>query len=419
METGAADGREPGTGVRAAGPGAGAGGLRPELRAARRGVTAVFFVHGAGYASWLPRIPLIKHDLGLSDGQLGITLLGPPVGVVIGVRMASWATARWGSRPVTRLASLVVCAALVPIGAAWNMAALAAALVLAGASLGLMDVGMNAQGVAVERGYRRPLLSGLHGAYSVGALCGALTGSAAARFGVRPLIQLAVVAGVLGCVVLAASRRLLPAGAEPEREETAGGAGEGGRRPVGHGGAVLLLGLIGLCSFVGEGAVGDWSAVYLRDSLAASAGAAGLGYAGCAVAMAVGRLAGDRLVGRFGPVAVLRAGSLVAAGGLAMGLLARSEPVAVVGFTLFGAGVAPVAPITFSAAGNLPGVPSSTAISRVTGIGYLGFLGGPPLIGMVADHASLGWALAIPAGLAGLIVLMAGTAAPAASGRAH
>jgi MFS family permease len=428
-------GREPGTGTpearvaAGAGDGTGDGGVRPELRAARRGVTAVFFVHGASYASWLPRIPLIKHDLGLSDGELGITLLGSPVGVVVGVRVASWATARWGSRPVTQVASLVVCAALVPIGAAWTMAALGAALVLIGASLGLMDVGMNAQGVAVERGYGRPLMSGLHGSYSVGALCGALAGSAAARFDVRPLVQLAVVAGVLGCVVWFAARLLLPPGAEPERDGDAGGVGDGGaesgraagagrgrRLLAGHGAAVLLLGLIGLCSFIGEGAVGDWSAVYLRDDLSASAGAAGLGYAGCSVAMAVGRLTGDRLVGRFGPVAVLRAGSLVAAGGLALGLLAGSEPVAVAGFTLFGAGVAPVAPITFSAAGNLPGVPASTAISHVTGIGYLGFLGGPPLIGIVADHASLAWALAIPAGLAALIALLANAAAPAASG---
>jgi predicted MFS family arabinose efflux permease len=400
-----------------AGPG-GSAGVPPELRAARRGVTTVFFVLGASYANWLPRIPLIKHDLGLSDGQLGITLLGSPVGVVIGVRVASWAMARWGSRPVTRVASLVVCAALVPIGAAWTMAALGAALVLIGAAMGLMDVGMNAQGVAVERGYGRPLMSGLHGSYSVGALCGALGGSAAARFDVSPLVHLAVTAGVLGCVVWFASGPLLPPGEEPGQGEETGGDGRGRRLLAGPGVAVLLLGLIGLCSFVGEGAVGDWSAVYLRESLSASAGAAGLGYAGCSVAMAAGRLTGDRLVARFGPVTVLRAGSLVAAGGLAVGLLARSEPVAVAGFTLFGLGVAPVAPITFSAAGNLPGVSSSTAISRVTGIGYLGFLGGPPLIGMVADHASLGWALAIPAGLAGLIVLMAGTAAPAAPGKA-
>jgi MFS family permease len=179
---------------------------------------------------------------------------------------------------------------------------------------------------------------------------------------------------------------------------------------------VLLLGVIGLCSFVGEGAVADWSAVYLREDLGASAGVAGLGYAGCAVAMAVGRLGGDRMVARFGPVNVLRAGSIVAAVGLGAGLAAQSQGVAIVGFTLFGLGVAPVAPLTFSAAGNRPDVPAATAISRVTGIGYLGFLGGPPVIGFLAEGAGLGWALAVPAGLSAVILLLAGTVRPGGKG---
>lgn len=385
----------------------------PRLRAARRAVTLVFFVHGAVLANWVPRIPLIKRDLGLSDGALGLTLLGAPVGVVLGVRLASWAAGRWGSALVSRVAGVSACGTLVLLGAAWDAAALAGALLLVGGSLGTMDVAMNAQGVAVERGYRRPLMSGLHGSYSLGSLFGALTGSAAAHFAVRPVVHFAVAAGVLACVAWFGGRPMLGGRDEPPApaEATADG---GGRRLAGYGGVLLVLGAIGLCSFVGEGAVADWSAVYLRDDLSASAGLAGLGYAGCSVAMAAGRLSGDWLVGRFGPVAVLRVGSLVAAVGLAVGLLTRSEAMAVAGFTLFGLGVAPVAPITFSAAGNLEGVPSSSAISRVTGIGYLGFLGGPPVIGQVAQAAGLGWALAIPAGLAGGIVLMAGATSSAA-----
>lgn len=390
-------------------------------RDARFDVTLVFFVHGAVYANWVPRIPLIKRELGLDEAGLGVALLGAPVGVVLAVRVASWAIGRWGSRAVTRVSSLAVCAALVPIAFAWNPGSLMAALLLAGASLGLMDVAMNAQGVVVERRYGRPIMSGLHGAYSLGALAGALAGSAAAHWDVPPAVHFPVAAAVLAVVVWAGSRRLLPDDS-PRDAEPAGGAPEtsgnrGGRRPTAGYGAVLLLGVIGLCSFVGEGAVADWSSVYLREDLGASAGAAGLGYAGCAVAMAAGRLSGDRLVARFGPVAVLRAGSVVAAAGLALGLLSGSRVLAVAGFTVFGLGIAPVAPVTFSAAGNLPDVPAATAISRVTGIGYLGFLGGPPVIGFVAEGVGLGWALAIPVVLAAVIVVLAGTVGPGAPAR--
>ncbi|GAB2583602.1 MFS transporter [Streptomyces capparidis] len=373
-------------------------------RAARWDVTLVFFVHGATFANWVPRIPLIKGDLGLSDGALGIALLGAPIGVVAAVRLASWAVGRFGSRAVVRAAALPMCASLVPVALAWNLGSLMAALLLVGLALGMVDVAMNAQGVVVEREYGRPIMSGLHGAYSVGSLTGALTGAAAAHADVRPVVHFSLAAAVLGAAVWLGSRRLLPRDADPVADGD-GASAAGGR---GFTAAVLVLGVVGLCSFVGEGAVADWSAVYLREDLGASAGVAGLGFAGCAVAMAAGRLAGDRLVARFGPVAVLRTGAVVAAVGLTGGLLAGTQPVAVAGFTLFGLGIAPVAPITFSAAGNLPGVASATAISRVTGIGYLGFLGGPPVLGLIAEVAGLPWALGIPAALAAVMALLGG-----------
>lgn len=382
-----------------------------ELRGARRDITVVFFVHGAILSNWVPRIPLIKRELGLDDGALGLALLGAPMAVVVAVRIASWAVGRWDSRAVTRAAAVASCAALVPLALAVNTVSLWAALMLAGGALGLMDVAMNAQGVLVERGYGRPIMSGLHGSYSAGALAGALAGAIAARYDVRPLVHFAAAGAVLAGVVWVGSARLLRGGAEGPKAaeaEPAGKAGPARRSVAGHGGAVLLLGVIGLCSFVGEGAVADWSSVYLREELGASAGVSGLGYAGCAVAMAVGRLSGDRLVARFGPVNTLRVGSLVAGLGLGGGLLAGQEVVAIASFTLFGLGVAPVAPVTFSMAGNLPGTAPATAISRVTGVGYLGLLGGPPAIGFVAELLGLSGALVIPAALATLIVLLAG-----------
>jgi fucose permease len=373
------------------------------LARARVAVTLAFAAHGLLGAAWVARIPQIKEHLGLSEGAMGVALLGAPVGVVAAVRFAGRIVGRWGSRATTIAAGAAGALALVPLGLAWNLGGLILSLLLMGASLGLMDVGMNAQGVAVERGYGRPLMSGLHGSYSIGTLLAALAGSAAAHAGVPVPLHLAVAAAVLITLLALGCRGLLDRSADelPEPDEDAPVPARSPRRPL------IMLGVIGLCSFVGEGAMADWSAIYLRENLGTGPGVAGLGYAGCAVAMTVGRLTGDQVVARFGPVPVLRGGSLVAALGLGLGLAAGDPTAAVAGFTLFGLGVAVVAPVTFSAAGNVPGVPPAAGISRVTGVGYLGLLGGPPVIGFIAQGVGLTWALAVPVALVGLIVLLA------------
>ncbi|MFB4315455.1 MFS transporter [Actinomadura sp. 21ATH] len=394
------------------------------LGRARTAVIVAFVVHGLLSTAWVARIPQIKDDLGLSEGALGLALLGAPVGVVVAVRFARWTVARWGSRATTVAAGLTGAAALVPLGLSWNLGALAASLVLLGGSLGLMDVAMNAQGVAIERGYDRPLMSGLHGAYSIGTLAAALAGSGAAHLGVPVPVHLGGMAAVLAAALLLGCRALLDRSADadpvpaavPPPDGPPDGAAAGARalpRARSVRWTLAMLGTIGLCSFVGEGAAADWSAVYLREGLHTGAGTAGLAFAGFSVAMAAGRLAGDRVVARFGPVPVLRAGSLIAALGLGLGLAAGHPAAAVAGFTLFGLGVAPVAPVTFSAAGNLPGVPAAAGISRVTAVGYLGLLGGPPVIGFVAQGVGLAWALAVPVALAGTIAVIAGAVAAA------
>lgn len=393
---------------------------------ARLAVTVAFVAHGLLGAAWVARIPQIKEHLGLSAGTMGLALLGAPVGVVAAVRFAGRIVHRRGSRATTIAAGTVGALSLVPLGLSWNLGSLIFSLVLMGGSLGLMDVAMNAQGVAVERGYGRPLMSGLHGAYSIGTLLSALVGSAAAHAGVPVAVHLTVAAAVLVLVLAVGCRDLLdrsidvlpgPAGPALDGTSEASDGADSQRRGSAAVRAarwpLIMLGVIGLCSFVGEGAMADWSAIYLRESLGTGPGAAGLGYAGCAIAMTAGRLAGDRVVARFGPVTVLRTGSLIAAAGLALGLLPANPVAAVSGFTLFGLGVAVVAPVTFSAAGNVPGVPAAAGISRVTGVGYLGLLGGPPVIGFIAQGVGLAWALAVPAALAGLIVLLAPAAATA------
>jgi MFS family permease len=373
-------------------------------------VTSAFALHGLIGAAWVPRIPQVKERLGLDAGALGVVLLGAPVGVVVAVRVAGTVVARWGARATTLGAGSVAAIALVPLGLASDLPTLVTSLVLLGGSLGLMDVAMNAQGVELERGYARPLMSGLHGAYSVGAILGAITGSAAAsaQFPVRThLSMMAVALCVLLWTLCRAGLEAPPP--DPRARPASPSSGEGW--------VLARLGVIGLCAFVGEGAMADWSAVYLRETLGAGPGVAGLGYAGFATAMATGRVSGDWALARWGPLRVVRAGSLAASAGLAAGLLAQQPAIVVACFSLFGLGVAVVAPVTFGAAGNLPGVAAAAGIARVTTVGYLGLLGGPPVIGLVAQAAGLRWALAIPALLAAAVAALAGAVAVAAPER--
>jgi MFS family permease len=381
-------------------------------------------------ANWVPRVPAVKAALGTSDGPLGLAMLGLGVGAAASLLVAGRVVARFGSRPVVRVAGVAVCASLAGPGLAGDLPLLAVTLGLVGAASGLLDVAMNAHGALVERGYGRSIMASLHGLWSVGGLLGAVTGGLAARAGWSPARHFAVAALCLGATVVVGTRRLLPAAADAAPTgpvpaapgapvQGPGGPREDGGRP-GRGSGVpwsaplLVLGVVGFSSFFGEGSAHDWSAIYLHDVLDTSAGMAAAGFAAFSLAMAAVRFAGDRLSARFGPVRLVRASGLVAATGFGLGLLAHQPLAGVAGFALLGAGLACVVPVTFSAAGHLGGGLAGVAISRVAAISYLATFVGPPVIGLVADLTSLTLALAIPVALAGVVALCARAVATAA-----
>jgi MFS family permease len=385
------------------------------LRRAHAATALVFFVHGAAIATWVPRIPAIKERLGLTEGSLGVALLGIAVGALVTMQLVGPLLARYGSRPVARVAAFANAALLLAPALAWNLPSLLVGLGLFGVSIGLLDPAMNAHGVVVEQRRGRPIMAGLHSMWSIGGLVGAVTAGLAARAGWDPLLHFAVASAVLATVAALATRELLPAAVDAVGVPAAGGQGHrGGAAASRWGRAVLLLGLIGFCSFLAEGTAADWSALYLRD-LGASPGAAAAGFAAFSLCMAAGRLVGDRLTSRLGPVRLVRDGSLVAAGGLGLGVVAGNELVAVAGFGLLGAGLAAVVPIAFSAAGNLGG-PGGVGIARVASLAYLGTLAGPPAVGFTAELISLRFALLIPVALCVLIAACAGGVIPAPGG---
>ena len=346
----------------------------------------MFFVCGASGASWFVRIPDVQRALGATPAELGGALLGAPLGSLVGVPLVGWLVARFNGRPVTVVAALAVCLAITLPPAAPNLLALGASLFVLGICYGALDMAMNAQAVAVERVYERPLMSSFHALFSTGGIVGAFAGGAIAGRGVSPLTHLQGAALLLGAVTLLASPCLVAT-----QPRSPGVAASSFVRPPR---ALLALAIFAFCGLLSEGAVSDWSAVYLR-SIGADAQAAAAGYGIFSLAMAGGRLAGDRLTLRMGPVRLARLGGGLAAAGMALGLLVGRTPVALLGFGVMGAGLATLFPLALSAAGHTPNMRASTALAAVTTVGYTGMLVGPPLIGGLAQLATLPVALGL------------------------
>ena len=354
---------------------------------ARRATAWVFFANGAAIGSWVPHIPEAKHALGLSDGLLGLALLGMAAGSLVGLPLSGVLTARFGSRRTTTAAILALLLATPLPLLAPSLAAFSVTLILLGIANGAVDVAMNTQAIAVEERVGRAIMSGFHGLFSAGGLAGAAAAGLAMQARIGPVAHLTASVALLLLVTLRAVRSLLPA--VPAAAKTAIF-----RLPRG---ALLALGVFALCSLLAEGAMGDWAAVYLREDLGTGAGYAALGFAGFSLAMAAGRFLGDRVVRRHGGRAVLYAGAGVASTVLTTGLLAGEPWAAVAGFSGVGLGLANAVPILFRAAGKISGIRHELAIAAVSTAGYCGFLAGPPVIGLIAEQLGLAAGLGLVA----------------------
>ncbi len=385
----------------------------PELRHSRVAIVGYFFVLGVATATWAARLPAIKESLHLSDGRLGLALFAVPAGSVLTLALSGRIADRFGAVRVLRVAGVLNPAALIPIGLAGSLAALMATLAVYGAMAGLLDVSMNACGARLELGYDRPIMSSLHAGYSIAGLAGAGIGGLSAWLGISPLPTFIVTAAVLiAGSLLAGPYVLLPAvatdpGSAPERP------GDPPRRTARQISAVIwILGLVALCGQVGEGSAGDWSAVYLHVNLGSPAGVAAVALGAFSVTMAAGRLAGDRLAARFGPVRLVRASGLVAGLGLAAGLLIGTQAAAIAGFALLGLGLAGIFPQIVTAAARLDPGRAGRNIGRIAAVAYSGLLSGPVMIGAIASGVGLRDALLVPAALALVVTAVAGVLRP-------
>ncbi|HMJ78645.1 MAG TPA: MFS transporter [Iamia sp.] len=366
-------------------------------------VLGAFTALGFAVGSWGARIPDVKDELDLSEGALGTALLGLSVGAVLGAWIGGLLVRRLGSRPVVGGGWIVVGLAVVLPGLAGSWATLAAAELLLGLAVGVLDVSMNGAGVQLEHEAETPLLSGLHAGWSGGVLLGAGLGAVAVGAGLAVDVHLVVV-GVLVVAAGVACARQVPDGRIEHAGSASSSADGPAAAPPARRGRLAALAAIGGCVFLAEGALLDWAGVLVREDLDGGKLLGALAVTGVSAGGLGGRLAGDRLAAAWGSARLVRISVAVATVALGLSLLSPvAFPVPLL-LVVVGAGLAPAVPLAFAAAGRLRG---EHGIAVVTTAGYGAYLGGPGIIGGLAHATALRWALVLPLALVAVVTLLA------------
>ncbi|MFF6951150.1 MFS transporter [Streptomyces iakyrus] len=376
--------------------------MERSLRSARVATYVYFVLYGTLLGTWVVHIPAIEERTGIGHAMLGGLLVVLGLGAFVGMQVAGPLTDRLGTRTVVPAGGVLCSVTLFLPGLAHDPWTLAAALLVFGLCNGCLDVSMNTHAVHVEKAYGRPVMSGFHATFSVGGVLAALAAAGTASAGLHPAVAMAAMGAVGIVIALVAARALLPAAPAVEgtgaAEESGAALVAGTTLPAEGGGStgrVWLLAVLALMVMLCEGAANDWSALHLKDVMGASAGAAAFAYGTFAAAMTVGRLLADRVAARFGSLAILRHGAAMAALGITLVALGPWMWTAFTGWALFGLGLSGCVPQLFSAAGHADPATAGANVSRVAGLGYVGMLAGPAVIGWLAHLVALNHAFVL------------------------
>ncbi|MCP2163416.1 MFS transporter [Goodfellowiella coeruleoviolacea] len=366
----------------------------PRPRVARVATWIFFGLNGFAVGMWVVHIPSIERATAISHSTLGALLLVLGGAAFVGMQVAGPLADRLGHRRLVPAAGVLLGLALVGPGLAGSWWALGLSLLLVGFGNGALDVAMNSHAVVVERAYPRPIMAAFHAMWSIGGAIAAVVGAATLGAGVPAAVSLGCCGAFCVLASLVAGRFLI------EAEPTPASADTDAAEPASTGAAptrlVWLLGAVAFALMLAEGVANDWAALHLEDVLGTTTSTAAFGYGAFAVAMTVGRFATDRVAALVGPVAIVRYGSALAAVGLTAAALAPWVPLALVGWALFGLGLSGGVPQLFSAAGNLDTRASGALMAKVVGLGYVGLLAGPALIGGLTRWMPLNVAFAVP-----------------------
>lgn len=382
-----------------------------DLSRAKTATQLIFLICGLGISAWAPMVPVVRDRLQLNDADLGVLLLLLGMGAMLMMPISGMLLSRLGSRTLMAASTLSAAVILPLFLVIPNYAGMGLALFLFGCSMGVIDVAMNTHGVQVQRGFGRPIMSSLHGLYSVGGLFGSLGLGLLIKMKLNPLHAAMVIAILLIAILVSQYKYLFDYSTEKEimaKYHQGKDAATGN-----HGGQwlnknLLLLGFMCFSVFLSEGAMLDWGAIFLRDLKNIAPEFAGAGYAAFSFAMAGMRLTGDRIIERTSPATIVIGGSLVAAAGIGLMIIASWLPLVLLGFILVGLGASNIVPIFFSESGNIKGVTPTVGIAVMTTMGYGGALAGPAVLGYIAHDLSLEMAFALVAGLMVLVAILYG-----------
>ncbi|WP_414473859.1 MFS transporter [Microvirga sp. M2] len=350
---------------------------RRDLIPARAAASAAFFGNGFGIGIWAAQLPRFKAALGLSDGQLSLGLLAFSIGAVALMPIIGWAVTIVGSRTATLASAFAFTLTLLLIGLAPSLPLFIAAALLAGGCNGTMDISMNTNATVVEKAWGSAIMSSFHAFFSLGGLAGAAISGLLIALGLS-------ISGTLlvACLGMAALFAAAAFGMMSEAKPAHGGEGHGFAWPRGP---VVLVAVLAMFCFVVEGAMVDWTAIYLQTVTGADLQTAVTGFAAFSLMMTICRFLGDAVVRALGRTRTVQLGGLLAAAGLSLAILAPQPVPATVGFALVGLGLANVVPVLFSTAAQMEGIPPSVGVAMVATLGYGGYLTGPPLIGFGGD----------------------------------
>lgn len=364
----------------------------------RTAVILFFLIHGGLFGNWIARIPDVRDSFGLSEGELGLVLLGGPIGILAWLPLVSGLISRFGSRSVTFWSAAGFCVAVPTLAFAPTPLALAGLLVLLGAITSTNDVAMNAQAVEVERIRQRSLMSSFHAAFSIGGVLGAVMGEAFTSLGFS-IQEHFVASGIIFLVVAVLGYTQL---VDVEGEKQSGS-------PVFTLPARVLLplGAVAFCAAIAEGAMADWGGIYMSDIVNVEDAIDGIGFAAFSLTMTLGRISGDYFIDRFSTRALVTASGVLGSVGLGTIVLFPYLVPTVIGFALVGIGLSYIIPLMFAIAGRIPDLPSGAGIAGTATLGYTGFIAGPPVIGFIAEATSLRVSFAMLAVLVSSLIVLA------------
>jgi MFS family permease len=377
---------------------------------ARIAITTAFIINGSMAGTFYSRIADIKEEFGLSNSALGFALLVVSIGVLVGLGFSGKQSAKRGSAPVTFYATYALGAALLLVGTANNYITLCLTFLVLGACLAIQDVAMNSHAIVLEHEADKRYMSTFHAMFSLGALGGGVVGAWFSQHNIDLMRHVAFIAMLVFLANFCVRNWFLPASLDQHPIE--------GKKKIKKPKLFLIVGLLGLCAAIGEGSAGDWGAILARDTFNATPFISTLPYICFSAAMVIGRLFGDRLATKYGPMNLIIGGGTIAGVGLGGGLLVGGIGGVVFGWFAAGIGLSIVVPMLFTQAGEIAKTrfegqfAPSEGVAIVSGIAYFGFLVGPPILGFLGDAIGLRWALMVPAILA---LLMAFGAKPVLS----